>query len=120
MDEDQEKMVAKTGEDKMYSVNTRREIRNNEERSTFLSEAMERAMDRIKKLRPDEVLGISKTESDKMKGMEKVDFTQNYQDWVSWAFEEVKKLQSAGSLADDLVAMVAEDWKKEYASKRTS
>jgi len=94
-------------------VDIREEMRNQAMRETYLREAIRSAIERIASLRPDLVLGITPEDKEKMQGFEKVDLTQNYQDWVNWGFGEIKKLQQAGSIADDIIVAVAEEWKNE-------
>ncbi|HID32471.1 MAG TPA: hypothetical protein EYP24_03745 [bacterium (Candidatus Stahlbacteria)] len=85
-------------------------------REAYLRDAIDAAIGRIQQLRPDKVLGLTEKDKASLKGFEKVELDQNYQDWVAWAFEEVKKLQQAGSIADDIIAEVAEKWR--HGSKR--
>lgn len=94
-------------------MDLREEIRNQAMREEYLREAIRGAIERIKSLRPDLVLGITSEEKTKLEGFQRIELAQNFQDWVVWAFTEIKKIQKGASVADDLIVGVAEAWKNE-------
>jgi len=99
-------------------MDLREEIRSQAMREEYLREAIRGAIERIKSLRPDLVLGITPEEKTRLEGFQRIELTQNFQDWTGWAFAEIKKIQQGASIADDLIMTVAEAWKNEQ--KRTS